>query len=348
MAKFINSEKSTFLKFNFNDDIFQLNYEEQLNPTTLVLLESGAMVNDSRIANLISNGGNYYSVPFYKDLDDNDEEGNYDGMTDIPKTGNESGIYHGVVWGRTKGWAAKDFVSDFSTADPMAFILRRVKEWESRKLQKRFIGILEALFKVKGTGEFTDWESHKINIASSTAEVTEDNKIGLTTIRDTEVGANGDHANDYVLAIMHSKVANTLEDLQLLNFRAYNMDGMSSDVRVGRSGNMIVLITDVVPHSVNATSKQMEYTTYLFGRASLGYAKAPVDIPIERQRDAAKNGGEEYLYTRKRETILPYGFSFEMDNLPISPTDEQLETSANWKIVQNPKLIRMAQIISNG
>ena len=342
MAKTISEQ----LKFYYDEDIFNSVYTSELDPTSLVLLESGAMVEDGQISNLISSGGNYFSVPFYKDI--TGDEVNYDGATDIPTDGSESGVWHGVVIGRAKGWEATSFVKDFSTADPMRNILNRIQKWKGKKQQQRLIGILNAILGVTGTGAFADWENHKENIATATTTVTDANKIDFTTLRDLAVKSNGDAADDYALAIMHSQVANRLSDLQIINFYRYNANGMEYDVRVGKSGNLTVLVCDEVPHSVNSDTNAMEYTTYVLGRGSIGHANAPVEKPSEIARDAAKKGGMDYLYTRYRECIHPYGFSFAMQNLPVSPTDAQLATSANWSIVYNPKTIYIASLVSNG
>ena len=350
MAKKINGSV-TGLGYYYDEEIFNRNYTSEKDPTSTVLIESGVMVEDSEIANMIAGGGNFYTLPFYTDINGNYV--NYDGNTDITLDEiDAAGQMHGVVWGRAKGWTDRDFVADFSSADPMRNILNRIQKWEAKKRQTLLIGILEAIFGITGAAntyanEFAT--KHISNIASETSTITDANKIGLTSLRDLAVKANGDAADDYALAIMHSVVANRLSSFNVLEYFKYNdANGQERDVKVGRSGNMLVLICDEVPHSVNATSGAMEYTTYCFGRGTIGYAKAPVDHPSEQFRNQTKNGGMECLVTRFRETMLPYGFSFSMDNLPVSPTDAQITTTANWSIVYQPKNIYLAKLVSNG
>lgn len=346
MAKKINNSAQYNLEFYYDEELFNDVYTNEPDPTTLVLLESGAVVEDAEIARMISNGGNYFAVPFYKDIEG--DEVNYDGVTDITASGNDSGIYHGVVYGRAKGWKAVDFVKDFSTADPMRAILNRVQKWKSKKMQTRLIGILNAVLGITGSGEFVSWNDHKMDITSATSTVTDDNKISLTTLRNLAVKANGDQANGYALAIMHSAVAGRLEDLQLVQFYTYNKDGIEYDVRVGRNGNLMILVTDEVPAVVDGETQTTKYTTYVLGRGAIGSANAPVEIPSEISRDPAKQGGMSYLWTRYRHCFHPYGFSFEMENLPVSPTDAQLANSANWTIVFDPKTIYIASVKTNG
>ena len=336
---------SNSLRFHYDEELFNNRWATELDPTSLVLLNSGAMIESAEIANLISGGGNYFTIPFYKDIEG--EEVNYDGATDIPTDDTEDGAQSGVVYGRAKGWKSTVFVNDFTGADPMGNILARVNNWKGKKVQARLVQILDAILGVTGTGEFAGWENHKSDICSATTEITEENTIGLTSLRDLAVKALGDKADDFSLAVMHSKVANDLSKFNVLEFFKYNdARGQEIDVKVGRSGNMIVLICDEVPHVVG-TSGAMEYTTYALGRGVLLHANAPVEKPSDVSYDPAKNGGTEMLYTRYREAIHPNGFSFSMENLPVSPTDAQLADSKNWKIVMNPKNIAIASIKTN-
>jgi len=350
MAKKIDGS-TTGLGYFYDEEIFNRAYTSEKDPTSTVLIESGVMVEDPRIAEMIAGGGNFYTLPFYTDYDGNYQ--NYDGKTDIVlQEVDAAGQQHGVVWGRTKGWTDRDFVTDFSSADPMRNILNRIQKWEAKKRQTLLIGILEAIFGI--TGDAGSYENefatqHISNIASATSTITDANKISLTSLRDLAVKANGDAADDYALAVMHSVVANRLSQFNVLEYFKYNdANGQERDVKVGRSGNMLVLVCDEVPHEVNETSGAMEYTTYCFGRGTIGYAKAPVDHPSSQWRDEVKNGGMDCLATRYRETILPYGFSFEMANLPVSPTDAQITATANWSIVYQPKNIYLAKLVSNG
>ena len=346
MAKKINGTAANSLEFYYDEEIFDKVYTTEPDPTTRVLLESGAVVEDGEIARLIADGGNYFTRPFYKTL--TGDEVNYDGLTDIPTTANDSGVYSGVVYGRAKGWKAVDFVADFSTADPLRAILNQVQNWKSKKMQTRLIGILNAVLGITGSGATASWNSHKKDICSATSTITDDNKISLTSLRTLAREANGDQANGYALAIMHSVVAGRLEDLQVVNFYKYNKDGIEYDVNVGRSGNLMILVTDEVPAVVNTTTNATEYTTYVLGKGAIASANAPVERPSELARDASKQGGMTMLYTRYRHCFHPYGFSFAMENLPISPTDTQLSTSANWSIVYDPKAIFIASLKTNG
>mgnify|MGYP003474227774 FL=1 len=55
-------------------------------------------------------------------------------------------------------------------------------------------------------------------------------------------------------------------------------------------------------------------------------------------RDAAKNGGEDTLYSRRRMCYAPYGISYtKASQATLSPTNAELEKGENWTLVHNGK-----------
>lgn len=104
-----------------------------------------------------------------------------------------------------------------------------------------------------------------------------------------------------------------------------------------------------------------EYTTYVMGDGAISYEDIGAKVPYEMKRDAAKNGGEDTLYTRKRKVFSPFGISYEKKSQKtLSPTDDELKDGRNWALVHsgeekeaersyiNHKAIPIARIISRG
>jgi len=344
---------STDILYHYDQELFDNQWTTEPDPYTLALLESGAMVADAKLARIIAGGGNFGTLPFYKDLEGTIS--NYDGGTDIYKNKTKDGSQNFVVYGRAVSFGAEDFINDFTAADPLAHILNRIQNFWGKDTQKIVLGILDAVLGITGTGDFADWELHKKDVSSSTATVTDANKLTPTTLRDLAVQANGDKADGYALAIMHSAVANTLSQFAVLDYFKFNdANGLERDVKVARSGNMLVIVFDGVTTETatidlgsGATAEHLVYSTYCLGRGALLYARAGVNRPSSVERDEHKNGGEEYLVTRKRECIHPNWFSFYMEDLPISPEDTDLFDSANWRIRGIPKNIFIARIKTN-
>ena len=348
----------TLYGFPFNEELFNYRWGQEPDPITTALIDSGAMVADAEIANQIAAGSEVYTVPFYNTLDGTPV--NYDGKTDITAAETSGGSQSGIVYGRAISWKARDFTFDFNKADPMGNIVSQVSRYWDKYRQSVMLAVLKGIFGVNGTTHATGadedfleaWELHTTNIASATANtVAETNKIGATTLFDAVVKACGDKAaGQFNLAIMHSVVAKNLAGTNLLEFRKYTDPmGIERQLPITDINGMTVVVSDLVPTSTGTTSQETEYTTYLVGNGFLRYAPAPVKVPSEIDRDPKTNGGEDLLYTRIRETILPNGFSYVKGGSDaVSPTDEMLATATKYMPIFDPKCLACAQVISNG
>jgi hypothetical protein len=337
----------TNLNFPYDAEIF--NYDWKNTPDVILtsMLESGAVVQDSEIAQLISSGSNFFTVPFYDVL--GGVEDVYNGVNNFTGAELTGGNYSGVVYGRMAKWMAKSFIKDFNSgADPMAQIVRGVAQYWQKKRQDRLLGVLNAVFSISGD---TDWDLHTTNIATTGATVEDSNKIGETTINDACVKANGDHATGYTLAIMHSTVANRLANLQLLNYSKYtDASGITRNLPIATVNGKTVIVNDSAPVADSGSaSGEKEYTTYVLGLGAIRFAQAPVDVPSEMDRDPDANGGQDMIYTRVRECMHPAGFSFKGDyTTDVGVPDTELFAAASWERKVPHKAIYMAKIVTNG
>lgn len=332
---------ATYLNYPFNPELFNYNWKNEKDLTLTAMLESGAVQNNAELAKLISNGSDFYTIPFYKTLGGTPD--NYDGASNIVISDTEGGAQSGIVYGRAHGWKEQDFVVDYNGADPMKQITSQVAKYWAKVRQGALLKILSGVFGVTG-GEYGDaWAEHTHDISSADA-VTEANKLGATTLGDAAQKACGDAANQFSLAIMHSRVAANYAGLNLLEFRKYtDGQGIERKLAVADANGFTVIVDDGVP------VVDGKYETYLFGAGAIQYAPAPVKTPSEIIRNATEAGGYDALITRVRETLHPNGFSFKKPSgYTASPTDAQLASAANWEIATNPKGIAIARVISNG
>lgn len=333
---------ATYLNYPFNPELFNYNWANEKDLTLTAMIESGAVQNNSELARLISNGSDFYTLPFYKTIGGTPD--NYDGKTNITISDPEGGSQSGIVYGRAHGWREQDFVVDYNSgADPMRQITSQVAKYWGKVRQGILVKILGGVFGVN-SGDYADaWGEHTLDISSADS-VTDANKVGATTVGDAIQKAVGDAADQFGLAVMHSRVATNLAGLGLLEFRKYTAaQGIERKLNIADINGMTVIIDDGVPFVGG------KYETYLFGTGAIQYAPASVKTPSEVMRNATENGGYNALVTRVRETLHPNGFSFaKPSGYAGSPTDAQLGDSANWSIEVNPKGIAIARIISNG
>lgn len=335
----------------FDEELFLQMWGEAPDPVTNALLESGVMVNDATIAGMIGGNGNIYTIPFYNVLDG--EEQNYDGKTDITATEPDGDWQTGVVYGRAKGFFARNFTAELSGADPMGHIANSVGAYWNKKREARMIGLLNAVFGVSGASGYAKKfaENHIANLGSDTASAY---KISETDLNDLATMAMGDQKSAFKVAVMHSNVAKTLENKQVLEFwKQTDANGLQRPVNLASMNGYTVIVDDNVPVAAvggeGANKDLKQYTTYLLGDGVLRRADGRLNRPVDTEYDPAKNGGQETLYTRIRETIHPNGFSFKVPSgFAGSPTDAQLFASGNWELKFDPKAIPMAKLVTNG
>lgn len=343
----------TYLGFPFDEELFLMQWQAAQDPVRTALLESGVMVEDATVRNMIANGSNLYTIPFYDVLGGDDE--NYDGNTDITETETTGKSQTGVVYGRAHAWKDRDFIYDFNSgANPMASIVAQTTKYWAKKKQSRLIGILDGIFTIDddSTDEWDAWQLHTLDIKTSTTSASDVNKVDAASAADAMQKALGDNAGAFSMAVMHSKVASNLAKLNLLQFRKWTDPmGIERTINLADWNGLTVIVDDGVPAVTNSSaSSEKDYTTYLFGTGALITAPAPVKKPVEVGREPKKQGGYDFLINRLRETIHPNGFNFVADvSENVSPTDAVLKAKASWKLCGiDPKLIPMARIISNG
>lgn len=328
--------------FPYDETVFKYEFERLKDTWLDTLLTSGVMKSDAQLASIISNGSNQFMARYYKKLDDSKAMQIYNGEDNIDFDEIDGGEYKWAVYGRMKGWQARQFVDDFTGTDQMGYIISQIGLYRSKQRQALLIKMLEGLFKIQ-TPE--GWKLHTTDI-SVTDSANETNELGAGTIYQAITKACGDNADGFKVVVMHSAIAAKLNVLKLLEFDKYtDNNGITTDLRTATFNGMRVIINDNVPVT-SETSPQ--YTTYVLGEGAFGYASAPVSHPIEMDRDPVTNGGVDKIMFRMRECIVPYGFSWKGDVLTdVGIPDSELIKSDNYELFEDHKTIKLVKIVSN-
>lgn len=330
--------------FPFDAEVFVDLWRETPDPIKTAFIDSGVMVSDKSIAEQLAGRGNLFTLPFYNLLDG--EPQNYDGQTDITPSEVTGSAQTGVAYGRSRAFYARNFMAELSGGDPMGHIAASIGRYWDKQTQKQIINILNAVFGISADTQYAE-----DFIVGHVADFTGGSEylMGDTDLNDLATLSLGDNKGAYRMAIMHSAVARNLENRQLLEYWKYtDKDGVQRPMTLASINGYTVLVDDSVPVITKGDLKS--YTTYLLGEGVLWQADGRVDMPVETQRDALKNGGQDTLITRVRQAIHPNGFSFTVPQTgwTESPTDAQLGDSANWSIHFDPKSIPLACLVTNG
>lgn len=332
----------------FNTEVFGRYLETVPRVKQNAFLSAGVLRQRSDLKTMLTEqtGGNFITLPMTGRI--GGTALNYDGATNITATGLETFLQSMIVVGRAKAWQEKDFSYDITGHDFMADIAVQVADYWDDIDQLTILKTLEGIFGVT-TNSFST--AHTLDITSNTTKT-----VGATTLNDAVQKAAGANKNIFTLAIMHSVVATTLENLQVIEYaKGTDAQGIQKSVAVATWNGRTVLIDDDVPVDTSGTTPK--YTTYLLGQGAFDYCDVGAKVPSEVHRDPTTAGGQDMLITRQRKVFAPRGFSFVQPTTAIvSPTDAQLATAARWTVVKDTagtgyydsKAIPIARIISEG
>lgn len=353
-----------FDRKNFNGEVFGAYVDAVPNLNRNELLKSGAIVEKPQYAALLPDqtGGNYITIPIKARIGGTPE--NYDGKTNITADSRATYTHGRIVVGRAHGWTEKDFSSDITGEDFLPAAQEVAEFWDDID-QKTILAILKGIFSMSGAKNLEFVNGHTTDISGEDV----DNKFNETTLNNSIQKALGDNKAKFSLAIMHSQIATNLENLKLLAYMKYtDAQGIERDLTLGTLNGRTVLVDDNMPTEIvevpeSASGKgdgytYTAYTTYVLGAGAIEYTNCGAKVPYEMDRDPAKNGGEDTLYSRQRKVFSPYGISFKTPSM-ISPTDEQLANGSNWELANSNeseskkeyfpiKAIPIARIITRG
>lgn len=314
----------------FNPEVFGRYVDTIPNVKLNELFKSQAVKRDSRLRALFApQTGSYKGVlPYFGRL--SGDPVNYDGKTNINTSTPNTFNQQFVVCGRAKGFLEKDFGSDITGGVKfMDRVAMGMAEYWAEVYQAGLLSVLKGIFDMSGTENLEFVNGHTYDISGET-EAT----FGATTLNSALQKASGDAKSQFRIAIMHSKVATDLENLQILEYLKYtDAYGVQRNLTLAQLNGRTVLVDDDMP--TEEDDGITKYTTYVLGVGALTFEDVGALVPYEMERHPEVNGGETVLYSRKRYVIAPDGISFVGTTASLSPTDTELETGSNWSLMDN-------------
>jgi hypothetical protein len=276
---------------------------------------------------------------------------NYDGTTDINPENTKVFEQGAVVVGRAKGWVEKDFTYDSGGGDFMDSVARQVAEYKDCIDNGVLRAVLKGIFSMTGEENLKFVSAHTSDISGEG-----DGMITAVALNNAALKACGANKKKFTVVLMHSNIAASLENLNLIEFMRYtDNQGITREIQLGTWSGKLVIVDDGLPVQVSGNSQSL-YTTYILGEGAFSYEDIGVKNAYELARDPKTNGGEDTLYMRQRKVFAPYGISYEKQiQASLSPTDSELGDGDNWELVNveydtyvDHKKIPIARIISRG
>lgn len=321
-----------------------LDYQSENTPENNLFFTSGIVVEVPLLASAATAGGRTTSVPFWKDLDQ-DDEANI--SSDDPNAiATAAKIQAGKQVAQTsylnKVWSAADLASEIAGSDAMDRIADRTEKYFTGQWSRRLTATI--------AGVMAD------NVANDAGDMINDIAI---EDGDNATAANlfsraaytkalftlGDGFKSIAASGLHSVVYNRLVDNDDIDFIP-DSAGVLSATYLGA----LVIVDDQMTVVAGGTSG-FKYTTVLFGAGAFGSGMGEPRVPVEVEREsrAGNGGGVEFLTVRKQYILHPFGFAFLAASVAgESPSIAELKLAANWDRVFDRKNVPLAFLVTNG
>lgn len=335
----------TFGGFAFDPEVFSGYMAEQ--PTwNDAIINSGILVQDSTIMDLIGEKGNVATLPFYVPIDEAESQAlNNDGETDNTPVEISGKKQTAMLIQRMKAWKAQDFTKELTGADPMTHVANSVAGFYRQTRVRDLMAIVDAVLSLK------EMKDHVKDIAETTGTgtVTDANKVDETTLIFAKQQALGDSSDNMGLLFLHSYMYAKYQALGLVDYNKYTVtNALAGDVNLPSINGFIPVVSD--RYTVDTSKTNPVYKTYMIGAgAFLTCDKTNYEDPYYADYDPETKAGIRKLYTKQGYVLHPSGFSIDQNKVAKeSPTNAELGNKANWSLVYNHKNIRMGMIKSNG
>ncbi len=269
----------------------------------------------------LNRGGQTISMPFWVDLDGDDEV-----LSDsVPLTTDkiQASLDLAVIHFRGRAWSANELAHQVAGDDPMGAIANLVAAWWSRRMQATTLSTLKGIFASASMAS----NVHDVSaLAGDAALITGDTFIDAAQ-------KLGDAQSVLTAIAMHSMTRASLAKRDLIETIRDSEGRTVFENFMGKR----VIVDDGMPQTGGV------YTSYLFGAGALGYKEGGVLTPVETDRNSLAH--DDILINRRAFVLHPRGVAWRGTPTGASPTNTEIGVGTSWERVYEAKNIRMAKFV---
>ena len=289
-------------------------YVVQQTAELSALYQSGIVATSDELNSLAASGGRLINMPFWNDLDGDDEVLSDIAALDVERITTGQDI--AALLMRGKAWSVNDLAKALSGDDPMATVGQLVAGYWARRMQATLLATLTGVFAAP---------SMAANVHDTDVRISADNAI-------LAIQCLGDAKSKLTGFMMHSAVEADLARQDLIDFVKDSSVSAEVPTYLGKR----VIVDDGCPVANGV------YTTYIFGQGAIGYGEGGAPVPTETTRDALS--GDDILVNRRHFLLHPRGVRWtDAAVAGSSPTNAELANPANWLRVYEPKNVRIVK-----
>jgi hypothetical protein len=222
---------------------------------------------------------------------------------------------------RAQSYGITDLAVDLGGDDPLEDM---AEFWADYWIKRQQIVLINVLNGALGASSATDNVYDISGLAGANAVIGPNAFIIASNLL-------GDQSDQIVAVAMHSAFYTSLLLQNLITFVPTAGQGKPIPQYLGKD----VIVDDGLPYN---TSTKVG-TLFLGKRGAVTYQEAGLKTPIEVERQALVNSGQEYSVSRKKYIMHPNGFKWDTSATITDPTpnNAELATSANWTRVYSAK-----------
>lgn len=297
-------------------------YLIQETTKTNAFLNSGIASSDPSVN--ITDGGKTVNIPFFHELSANDEvlsEGTALTVNNITASKDIAAIH-----ARSVAFGAYDLAKLFSGADPIAAMRVQLGNFWSTKFTEILLNTLKGIFGVTDLAGKNELDN---SANALTADVMSDAMFLL-----------GDKSAKITAIAMHSKVFSKLKKLDLID----TVQPSSLSPAYNSYMTKRIIMDDAI-EPISGTGATAVYPIYLFGAGSIAYNENGALATYEQDRDILE---KQDIFTSTRVfTMHPRGVKWVgTPEDGETPSNTELATAANWSLVENPKNVAIARVLT--
>ncbi|MBN8189538.1 hypothetical protein JF540_22900 [Salipiger thiooxidans] len=313
------------------------------SPEKTAFFESGIAVRDPMFDGLASADGKIAELPFWNDLDADDEP-NYsdDSATEATPANVDQGEQITRKAFLNQGYSAMDLARELAMGDDaLQHVRNRFGTYWMRQWQRRLIATARGIHADNAANDSGDM-THDI-----AAEAIASQSAATRWSQDAFIEAAftmGDMVDGVTALAVHSVVAKQITE-----------QNGAEDVR-DSEGNLLyrtylgrrIIVDDTLP-AIAGSTDGVKYMSVLFGPGAIGYGEGMPTVPVEVDRNprAGRGGGQEELWERKTWILHPAGFQNTGTPSGESFTLAELAAATTWDRVVERKLCPMAFLWTN-
>lgn len=290
--------------------------------------QSGIISRNAELDRLASAGGKLINMPFWQDLDGDDEVLSDSSALTVGKIEGDKDV--AALLARGRAWSVNDLAKALSGDDPMAAIGDLVADYWARRMQAVLISSLDGVFADATMSDLI----HDIKAESGA----DDRKISANNTIDA-VYKMGDSAEKLTGFAMHSAVVGYLAKEDLIDYLPDSQGRPTVPTYLGKQ----VVVDDSLPKTDDGGySTNDSYVTYIFGSGAFGWGEGGAPVPVEFDRDSLAS--DDIMIHRRHFLLHPRGVAFQNHTVSgETPTNAELENAVNWARVYELKNVRMVR-----